>query len=356
MALNHKPRVRKTNKVSRHRTPKTGAFSSAWIVLFVMVAAIGGFLLWGGNHSQQNEGFGGSKDTKITEAVSDKMSDAVKSVSDTVKKGLEKVGKKKEESTDATKGNAKDGEKIALVNHDKNVDNTAKERQGKGGAEDRAKMAIVIDDCGYSYDIITKYNSIGIPLTYAVLPYEQYSTAVATAGHNAGQDIMVHLPMESESNVTPESTTIRTSMGSSEVQAITTRALDSVPYAIGVNNHQGSKATADRTTMTAVMKEIHRQHMFFLDSRTTSASVGQSVAENMGVPTGVNELFLDNDSSVGSIKEKLQEAARMALRSSGGYIIVIGHARPNTEAAIAAMKDTLESEGIEFVFVKSLLH
>lgn len=351
---------RKRPAPRRRKTVKKSSGSGALAILFLMVLVIGAYAWWGGPVSQNPEV------KTVTQKVSETLHDAVGSVTDAAKtvglKGstdTKKSGSAQNDGTNKKSGTDK-GDAVSNSDTAKNVPRNATGNTTKQAAsvEKRgtARMAIVLDDFGNAYDIVETYNSMGIPLTYAVLPYEKYSAAVANAGAAAGQDIMVHLPMESESNVTPESTTIRTGMSDSEVKTTTNNALASVPHAIGVNNHQGSKATADSRVMADVMSVVSNRGMFFLDSRTSSASVAQSTARKYGIPTGANELFLDNSSAVADIEARLQQAADIAFDSSSGYVVVIGHARPNTATALQNMYKKLQAEGIEFIFVRSILN
>lgn len=217
----------------------------------------------------------------------------------------------------------------------------------------KAKLAIVLDDFGYNGDIIDTINTIPEPLTYSVLPYKEYSTAAAESGHAAGRQIILHLPMQPLSGGSSEVVNISTEMGGQQISGITAKAIDSVPYVIGVNNHQGSRATTSRETMVSVLNVIKQRGIFFLDSRTNSTSIAKQTAGSMGVSTAANELFIDNDNDVDSIKERLRQAGKIALRD--GSCIIIGHARPNTAEALRSMTAELENQGIEFVFVSQLM-
>ncbi len=234
--------------------------------------------------------------------------------------------------------------------------NSAKKSVDKTVGGGRGKIALVIDDFGYSSDIITVFNRLDVPMTYAVLPYKDYSSDAATSGAAAGKQIILHLPLESTGNVTPEPTTIRTVMSGEEIRRTTAKAIASIPYISGVNNHQGSKATADSRVMKEVLQVIKDRGLFFVDSHTNPETVGMKTARSLGIPTGINELFLDNDNSVGAIEAQLEESATMARAASGGYVIVIGHARPNTAIALQNMIPKLQAEGIEFVFVRNVLY
>lgn len=228
--------------------------------------------------------------------------------------------------------------------------NSAKAKQPETS---KAKLAFIIDDFGYNKEVITAYNKMDIPLTYAVLPYETYSIEAANSGAAAGKDIILHLPMESVGHANAENTTISTSMTDAEIKKIVNKAIESTPHIIGVNNHQGSQATADKRVMTDILKQIHNDGLYYIDSRTSSASIAYDTAQKLGVPTGENQLFIDNNSDVQEIEAQIQKGADIALKH--GSAIIIGHARPHTVEAIRNMIEPLQKEGIEFVYVKDLL-
>ena len=56
--------------------------------------------------------------------------------------------------------------------------------------------------------------------------------------------------------------------------------------------------------MRAVLKEIKRQGLFFVDSNTYAKSLGDKLAAGMGVPTGRNNIFLDNSTNEDEIIKK----------------------------------------------------
>lgn len=218
----------------------------------------------------------------------------------------------------------------------------------------RARLALVIDDFGYNQETIDAYSQIDCLLTYAVLPNHPYSKEAAESGHAHGRDIMLHLPMEALSDkAKPEAVTLTTAMSEKEVATAIKTLVNVVPHVVGVNNHQGSKATSSRQTMQYVMREMKRHNLFFIDSKTSGGSIAYAVAREYGVPTAVNELFIDNNSDVRLIKEQLRTAADMAVKNR--QVIVIGHARMNTARAIKEMLPEIRSRGIDIVLASSLL-
>jgi len=217
----------------------------------------------------------------------------------------------------------------------------------------KGRLAIVIDDCGSRTDVIYTLNTLSIPLTYAVMPYKPYTTLSANLGYAAGRQIFVHMPMQPLNVPSSETVYIGTHMSDSKIKTTVNELLDQVPHAIGMNNHQGSGATADSRVMKAVMEVMKQRGLIYLDSRTNSASIGAQTAASMGIATGRNSLFLDNDADVESVKKRIRQAGHIAVNN--GSCIVIGHCRPNTAEAIAEMIDELHDEGVDIVFASELM-
>jgi polysaccharide deacetylase 2 family uncharacterized protein YibQ len=216
----------------------------------------------------------------------------------------------------------------------------------------KGKLAVVIDDAGRDLESQHIYESLGIPLTLAVMPNQVHTRDAALSWHAHGLPVILHQPMESVSGIGMESKVILTSMGDEEIRSLLKSSLSQVPEAVGINNHQGSKATTDRRTMDVVMNELHHRHLFFFDSRTNSTTAADGAAASYGVPYVRNDLFVDNEADVAAISAMIREAAKRAQKY--GTYVIIGHCRPKTAEAFRQMVPQLENEGIQFVYVSSL--
>lgn len=216
----------------------------------------------------------------------------------------------------------------------------------------KGKLAVVIDDAGRDLESQHVYESLGIPLTLAVMPNQVHTRDAALSWHAHGLPVILHQPMESVSGIGMESKVILTSMGDEEIRSLLKSSLSQVPEAVGINNHQGSKATTDRRTMDVVMNELHHRHLFFFDSRTNSTTAADGAAASYGVPYVRNDLFVDNEADVAAISAMIREAAKRAQKY--GTYVIIGHCRPKTAEAFRQMVPQLEKEGIQFVYVSSL--
>ncbi len=216
------------------------------------------------------------------------------------------------------------------------------------------RLALIIDDFGYSPDTIAAYAAMPVPITFSVLPYRPYSNEAAAKALSSGHQVMLHLPMEPLSAAEQsEASTITVAMSDQEIRDMTAKAIKAVPGLIGVNNHQGSRATADSRVMRATLAVIKANNLFFVDSRTNGHSVAAETSRQMGLRTGSNDIFLDGQSDIAYIKGQLWAAARMAARN--GSAIAIGHARPNTVVALREAIPEVEAAGIKFIFASQLV-
>lgn len=218
-----------------------------------------------------------------------------------------------------------------------------------------ARLAIILDDVGGDSASIDSIFALRYPLTLSILPNHPRSALIAKEAHSRGYQVMLHLPMESVANETAESHELRPGMSSTEVSTELASMLRSVPYAAGANNHQGSLATSDPRLMSALMPALRSHHLFFIDSRTTAATVAYSAAQTAGVPCAYRNVpFLDDVPETRAILHQLELAARDALEK--GQAIAIGHPHAATLRALSGFLPEAESKGIRLVDASDLVH
>lgn len=219
----------------------------------------------------------------------------------------------------------------------------------------RAKLAIIIDDCGQWINTERGFVALPIPLTLSVLPDVRYDAVIAREAAAAQKGVMLHLPMSTLSGLNPGPGKITTTMSDAQIAAQVQTDLAQIPDATGVNNHEGSRATADPRVMRAVAQAlVAHGGLFFIDSRTIADSVAAKVTSAAGLPTASRDVFLDNQANVAYVEGQLRAAATIAQRT--GSAIAIGHPRPTTLAALTELYPKLEAEGVDFVLVQSLAH
>jgi uncharacterized protein len=216
-------------------------------------------------------------------------------------------------------------------------------------------LAIVLDDLGSDTAAADEIFALAYPLTISVLPHHPHSTEIAEQAHSRGYQVMLHLPMQSLANETPEAEEIHTGMSSSEISRELQGMLQSVPHVVGVNNHQGSQATSDPALMKELMPLLRARQLFFLDSRTTAATVAFDAAQRTGVRSGFRNVpFLDDVQDTAEIRKQLDLAIRGAKEK--GQAIAIGHPHAATLRALGELSTRAEAQGVHLVFVSQLVH
>jgi hypothetical protein len=215
-------------------------------------------------------------------------------------------------------------------------------------------VAIIIDDCGQWPKTEHGYLELPIPLTMSVLPHVAYSHAIAQDAETAGKGIMLHLPMEPLSHIVAGPGEIRTAMSDSAIAAQTENDIAQVPFAAGVNNHEGSAASADPRVMKDVIDVVKAHNLFFIDSRTNAKSVAAEQAQQEHVPNASRDVFLDNRADVAYSEAMLRRTADIARQT--GSAIAIGHPKPTTLEALRLMYPRMQAEGVRFVLASELVH
>ena len=216
------------------------------------------------------------------------------------------------------------------------------------------KVAIIIDDCGYSEERCKLFLDLPIPITLSILPLTPHAKQIESDAQDAGKAVMLHLPMEPESpQEHPGAGAITTEMSDDQVRAQVEADIDSVPDVRGANNHMGSKATSDPRVMRDVLEVFEQRHLFFIDSMTSDTTVGVPTARELGIPTAQRDVFLDNSKDLKYIQGQLRETQSVALKR--GIAIAIGHPNVTTAQALAEAIPTMQAAGITFVTAESLV-
>ena len=198
-----------------------------------------------------------------------------------------------------------------------------------------ARLAIVLDDAGASMDIVREIQELPSSVAVAVLPNAVRSAEVARGLGALGREMLLHMPMEPVGNQGPGpgEGAVEVGLPADEIRLRVEHALGVVAGARGMNNHMGSRATADQAAMRAVMAVLRARGLYFLDSRTTSDSVAERVAREEGIPALRRDVFLDVVSEPDAIRRALEQA--VARARAQGSAVAIGHVHPLTIEILA---------------------
>ncbi|MBT3675376.1 MAG: divergent polysaccharide deacetylase family protein [Candidatus Marinimicrobia bacterium] len=217
-------------------------------------------------------------------------------------------------------------------------------------------IVLVIDDFGYRNDTVSDgFLELGVAITCAIIPGHEQSRKFAQKAIVAGQEVIIHMPMESNvKNRGEEEYKIKTGMTAEEIEWRMGEVLKDIPEAVGMNNHQGSKATTDGKVMSVVGSVLKRHGKYFVDSRTSSTTVGEKTMQSLGVPTARRHIFLDNDSDVKQISAQLDKLVKLAKKQ--GTALGIGHAKPNTLEVLKREIPVLIEAGFQFEFASQIVN
>lgn len=219
---------------------------------------------------------------------------------------------------------------------------------------EKPHIAFIIDDVGFHTAYKREVLNIKAPITYAIIPYSPSGRLMARFLYKHGCEIMLHLPMESKkARENKDKGLISVNMERQDIRKVIRESLASLPYIKGVNNHKGSKATADYRVMKIVLQELKKKKLFFVDSLTTNDSVCGQVAESLRMTIGARDVFLDNKREPEYIKEQIRRLEKIALKH--GEAIGIGHYNKVTLEVLALTVPSLKKKGIRIVFVSELL-
>ena len=229
----------------------------------------------------------------------------------------------------------------------------ASPRQGEKNGT--ARLAIILDDLGSDRAAADAIFALPYPLTISVLPNHAHSTEIAAEAHRRRYEVMLHLPMQSVGNETPEAQELHPGMPADNIPVLFDQMMQSVPNAAGVNNHQGSQATADPALMEELMPVLLKWNLFYVDSRTTAATVAYDTARRLGVRSAFRNVpFLDDVVEVAAVRKQLELALRGAKEK--GEAIAIGHPHPATLQALLEILPQAEARGVRLVYASDLAH
>jgi polysaccharide deacetylase 2 family uncharacterized protein YibQ len=225
----------------------------------------------------------------------------------------------------------------------------------------KTRIALVIDDVGYDENRVDKYIGLNVPVTFAVLPGERYSSRMIRLISKSGYRYILHMPMEPEGypKVNPGGGALMTSMQEPELRkkfykALNLVIIDGKIRPVGISNHMGSKFTADLEGMLILLKMVRENGLFFFDSYTSPKSVCGKAARIAGMPYLRNDVFLDNVDDQEKITKQLMKLLETGKKKgSAAGIAHIG--KKYSFSAFENMIKTFRDNGCVFVYLDDLV-
>jgi hypothetical protein len=216
-------------------------------------------------------------------------------------------------------------------------------------APGKAYMSIIIDDLGQSSERDNRTLALPGPVTLAIMPDTPHATDFARQAHKAGRTVILHMPMD------PATGAYAWHPGTpiDELARRLDAALAKVPFVAGINNHMGSRMTAQREPMRWLMEELQRRHLFFVDSRTSAATVAAAEAQAVGLAHVSRDVFLDDVRTTEAISGQFQLGIAQARKQ--GSAVLIGHPYPQTLEVLAREIPRLKAQGIELIGLPQMI-
>ncbi|MCQ6276930.1 divergent polysaccharide deacetylase family protein [Bacillus sp. V3B] len=203
---------------------------------------------------------------------------------------------------------------------------------------EKKELAIVIDDFGNDMKGTEEMLDLPIPITAAIMPFLSTTERDAKLAHEKGHEVIVHLPMEpkkgKKSWLGPGA--ITTDLSDKEIREQVEKAIEAVPFAVGMNHHMGSKATEDERVMRIVLEVCKEKGLYYLDSRTTGNSVIGKIADELSVPHLENNMFFDHIYS----QEHINKQATLLMKQLNDteQLIAIGHVGITGDKVVGVLK------------------
>lgn len=221
-------------------------------------------------------------------------------------------------------------------------------------SKNKPKIAILIDDLGYSRQGMDAALELPKNVALAILPMTPFASQTAKKAHHQKRIIILHAPMENERELKLGPGGLYAKMSKEQLKAALNKDIDSLPGIKGINNHMGSLLTSNQNSMDWVMEVLQKRSLFFIDSLTSPHSVAKKTALHYGLKTGSRDVFLDNIRVNKAIDHQFSRLITIAKRS--GIALAIGHPYPETMAYLKKRLRELSKDGIELVPLTDVLH
>jgi len=225
----------------------------------------------------------------------------------------------------------------------------------QANAAGQPRIAIIIDDVGYTLSLGRRATDLPGAVSIAILPAAPRGKQLAEEANAAGKEVLLHLPLEAiHDDGLAEPGEISLDMSRGEFARTFARDMQSVPYAIGVNSHRGSLLTQHPGHMSWLMEEITAYgDLIFVDSYTTHESVALRLANESGVPAVKRDVFLDPDESPATVAREFERLKKLARAK--GLAVGIGHPHLATLELLEQELPRLAAEGIELISISELV-
>lgn len=209
------------------------------------------------------------------------------------------------------------------------------------------RIVIVIDDMGLDRPRSARAVALPAGVTTSWLPYARDLPQQTAAARQAGHQLIIHIPMQPVGRADPGPGALTTDLSDEEITRRMLIDLAAFDGYVGVNNHMGSRFTADASRLDVVLRILAERGLMFLDSRTTPDSKAAALAPALHLPLVSRDVFLDDDQSPQAVQAMLNRVEEVARKH--GLAVAIGHPHDVTLTALERWLPTLAAKGFVLV-------
>jgi len=210
---------------------------------------------------------------------------------------------------------------VTKNNHTIKQEKAPKAHTKKTHKHKKPQLVIIIDDVSFKNE--TKLiKQIPFHITPSFFPPTKrhpFTTVYA----KTFSDYMVHVPMQAMHYPHPEPHTLKVTDNYPTIQKRINIIKKEFPRAKFINNHTGSRFTSNLQAMNKLFMALKKDHLGFVDSRTTPFTKASVVDKIYNIPMYSRNIFLDDKENPEYIRNQLKKAVKIAEKK--GYAIAIGH-------------------------------
>jgi polysaccharide deacetylase 2 family uncharacterized protein YibQ len=203
----------------------------------------------------------------------------------------------------------------------------------------KPKLVIILDDVSFGYQV-KAIKHLPFKATPSFFPPTKTHPNTPVYAKEF-KDYMVHVPMQALAFAHPEPNTINTDWSYNQIKNRIEKIKKWFPKAEFINNHTGSKFTADTSEMEKLFKVLKKDNLGFVDSRTTPYSKARLAEKIYHIPFFERNIFLDNKPDINYIQNQLKKAVEIAQKR--GYAVAIGHPHKVTIEALNESQNILKN-------------
>jgi hypothetical protein len=214
-----------------------------------------------------------------------------------------------------------------------------------------AKIAFVVLDADPQYENLYRtYLRSPVPFTFAVRSDLPATGRITRDLRHAKREIFLHLAMEPRGypRLDPGKDAILLDLTQVEIEDRIARGLSVVAPSRGVISRLGGAAVNDADVMRAVLGELRRRDLPFVDAHGAGPSMVEEIGEEVGARTLALGATLDGSGNTpASVRARLKQLVQTAMQR--GALIVSVHPSAVILGVLESEREALRAQGVDMV-------